>query len=108
VPVPPAKTGAPKAKQLPPAQATSSVTFVAALPQQKSRMDALMTFVDLQQMHGDLLSDNKVEVKETNFGGNGARYRAVISAPGSRDAASGVCNLLKSAGYNGCSVVSIP
>jgi len=84
------------------------VSFVAVLAPQKSRMDALLNFADLQQRYGDVLSATKVNVREINFGAKGIWYRAVVGAPGSREAASDICRELKSAGYSGCSVIRAP
>jgi len=38
------------------------VSFVAVLAPQKSRMDALLNFADLQQRYGDVLSTKKVNI----------------------------------------------
>jgi hypothetical protein len=80
-------------------------SFVAVLAPQKSRMDALLHFADLQQRYGDVLSATKVNIREINLGSKGIWYRAVVGAPGSREAASDLCKELKRAGYDGCSVI---
>ena len=55
---------------------------------------------------GDVLSSKTPDVQEANLGDKGVRYRAVVGPPGSRDAASGVCKQLKTAGYNDCWVTA--
>jgi hypothetical protein len=80
--------------------------FVAVLSSQKSRMDALKAFADLQQKYGDVLASKTPDVQEANLGDKGVWYRAVVGPPGSRDAAAGVCSQLKTAGYPGCWVVA--
>jgi len=97
----PAPLPTPKAEAAP----VQVESFVAVLAPQKSRMDALLHFADLQQRHGDVLSATKVNIREINLGSKGFWYRAVVGAPGSREAASGICKELKRAGYDGCSVI---
>jgi len=87
--------------------ATSSTSgYVAVLSSQKSRMDALKAFADLQQKYGDVLSSKTPDVQEANLGDKGIWYRAVVGPPVSRDAASGICSQLKAAGYVGCWVTA--
>src|SRR5262245_9056016 len=86
---------------------TASTTgYVAVLSSQKSRMDALKAFADLQQKYGDVLSSKTPDVQEANLGDKGIWYRAVVGPPVSRDAASGICSQLKAAGYVGCWVTA--
>jgi SPOR domain len=86
---------------------TASTTgYVAVLSSQKSRMDALKAFADLQQKYGDVLSSKTPDVQEANLGDKGIWYRAVVGPPVSRDAASGICSQLKAAGYAGCWVTA--
>jgi SPOR domain len=86
---------------------TASTTgYVAVLSSQKSRMDALKAFADLQQKYGDVLSSKTPDVQEANLGDKGVWYRAVVGPPVSRDAASGICSQLKAAGYAGCWVTA--
>lgn len=80
--------------------------FVAVLASQKSRMDALKVFADLQQRYGDVLSNKPADVQEANLGERGVFYRAVVGPPGSREAAAQVCTQLKAAGFNGCWVTA--
>ena len=62
------------------------------LSSQKSRMDALKAFADLQQKYGDVLASKTPDVQEANLGEKGIWYRLVVGPPGSRDAATGVCS----------------
>jgi hypothetical protein len=80
--------------------------FVAVLASQKSRMDALKVFADLQQRYGDVLSNKPADVQEANLGERGVFYRAVVGPPGSREAAAQVCTQLKAAGFSGCWVTA--
>jgi len=101
---PPAREAAPKAAA---SVVTASTTgYVAVLSSQKSRMDALKAFADLQQKYGDVLSSKTPDVQEANLGDKGVWYRAVVGPPVSRDAASGICSQLKAAGYAGCWVTA--
>jgi hypothetical protein len=101
---PPAREAAPK---VPAAVVTASTSgYVAVLSSQKSRMDALKAFADLQQKYGDVLSSKTPDVQEANLGDRGIWYRAVVGPPVSRDAASGICSQLKAAGYASCWVTA--
>jgi hypothetical protein len=101
---PPIREAAPKASA---GVVTASATgYVAVLSSQKSRMDALKAFADLQQKYGDVLSSKTPDVQEANLGDKGIWYRAVVGPPVSRDAASGICSQLKAAGYAGCWVTA--
>jgi len=106
-----AQPPAPAREAAPPKAAAAVVTasttgYVAVLSSQKSRMDALKAFADLQQKYGDVLSSKTPDVQEANLGDKGVWYRAVVGPPVSRDAASGICSQLKSAGYAGCWVTA--
>ena len=74
------------------------------LSSQKSRMDALKVFADLQQKYGSALSGKTPDVQEADLSarGLGTVYRLVVGPPGSRDAASGICNQIKAAGHKDC------
>jgi hypothetical protein len=89
-------------------QTTGTSGYVAVLSSQKSRMDALKAFADLQQKYGDVLMSRTPDVQEADLSarGLGTMYRLVVGPPGSRDAASGVCSQLKTAGYSGCWVTA--
>jgi SPOR domain len=101
---PPAREAAPKASA---GVVTASTTgYVAVLSSQKSRMDALKAFADLQQKYGDVLSSKTPDVQEANLGDKGIWFRAVVGPPVSRDAASGICSQLKAAGYAACWVTA--
>jgi SPOR domain len=97
-PAPPAK-----AKEPPAVVATTGAGYVAVLSSQKTRMDALKVFADMQQKY-DVLANKTPDVQEADLSarGLGTMYRLVVGPPGSRDAASGVCSQLKTAGYVGC------
>jgi hypothetical protein len=98
---PPAPPRAAPAAAPPPA-ANTGAGYVAVLSSQKSRMDALKAFADLQQKYGEALSGRVPDVQEANLGEKGIWYRVVVGPPGSRDAANGVCSQLKTAGYGSC------
>ena len=100
----PGREPAPKAAAAVVTASTSG--YVAVLSSQKSRMDALKAFADLQQKYGDVLSSKTPDVQEANLGDKGIWYRAVVGPPVSRDAASGICSQLKAAGYAGCWVTA--
>jgi cell division septation protein DedD len=86
--------------------ATSS--FVVVLASQKSRMEALSLYADLQQQYGNLLGDKVPDVQEADLSSRnlGTVYRLVVGPPGPRDRALNLCNQLKAAGYQGCWVTS--
>jgi hypothetical protein len=106
----PVRAPVPKVKEAstgPAAAATSGTSgFVAVLASKKSRMDALKAFADLQQKYGDVLASKTPDVQEVNLGDKGVWYRAVVGPPGSREAASSVCGLLKTAGHTSCWVAA--
>jgi hypothetical protein len=91
-----------------PAAPTGGNGFVAVLSSQKSRMDALKVYADLQQKYGEVLSNKPADVMERDLGQEkgGLWYRAVVGPPGSREAASSVCAQLKAAGFTGCWVTA--
>jgi SPOR domain len=96
------KAPAPPKAAPPPPSANTGAGYVAVLSSQKTRMDALKTFADLQQKYSEALSGRVPDVQEANLGEKGIWYRVVVGPPGSRDAANGVCSQLKSAGYSHC------
>ena len=103
------KNPVPKAKQAsaaPAATAASGAGYVAVLSSQKSRMDALKIFANMQEKYGEVLSSRTPDVQEANLGEKGVWYRLVVGPPGSRDAAASLCTQLKSAGYSGCWVTA--
>lgn len=113
VPAPPPQVAkapppaAPRAAPAPPPQppaANTGAGYVAVLSSQKSRMDALKVFADLQQKYGSALSGKTPDVQEADLSarGLGTVYRLVVGPPGSRDAASGICNQIKAAGHKDC------
>jgi hypothetical protein len=102
---PPPPKQAPSAP--PPTTASTGAGFVAVLSSQKTRMDALKVFADLQQRYPGELSGKVPDVREADLSnqGLGTMYRLVVGPPGSRSAASGVCTQLKSAGLKDCWVM---
>jgi hypothetical protein len=83
---------------------TGTAGYVVVLSSQKSRIDALMAFADLQQKYGSVLENKVPDVREADLSarGLGTVYRVVVGPPGSREAANGICDQLKSAGFTGC------
>jgi cell division protein FtsN len=53
-----------------------------------------------------VLAAKTPDVQEANLGEKGVWYRAVVGPPASREAASGICSQLKTAGYSGCWVTA--
>jgi SPOR domain len=101
-----AAVAAPPPAAAQPAAATGANGFVAVLSSQKSRLDALKVYADIQQKFGQVLSNKPADVQEANLGDKGVYYRAVVGPPGSRDAASTLCGQLKAAGFAGCWVTA--
>jgi SPOR domain len=105
-PQPPPVAARPPAKHAPPPapSAHSGAGYVAVLSSQKSRMDALKVFADLQQKYPDALSNRVPDVLEKDLSerGLGTMFRLVVGPPGSRSAASSICGQLKTAGHQGC------
>jgi SPOR domain len=101
IPVSPPPT-APRAPAARPA--STGLGYVAVLFTEKTSMDALKKYADMQQQYTDVLVDKTPDVQEADLSdrGLGTQYRLVVGPPGSRNAASGVCAQLKSAGYSGC------
>ena len=95
---------APKLAPARPREVSSGLGYVAVLFTEKTSMDALKKFADMQQAYTDVLVDRTPDVQEADLSerGLGIQYRLVVGPPGSRNAASGVCAQLKSAGYSGC------
>lgn len=104
-PTPPARATVAAA---PPPPVNTGAGYVAVLSSQKSRMDALKVFADLQQKYGDALSGRTPDVQEADLSarGLGTVYRLVVGPPGSRDAASSVCAQIKAAGHKDCWVTA--
>lgn len=102
----PAASAAPKTKEAAVTTGAGASGYVAVLSSQKTRMDALKIFADIQQKYGDVLASKTPDVQEANLGDKGVWYRAVVGPPGSRDAAASLCSQLKTAGYTGCWVTA--
>jgi cell division septation protein DedD len=106
VPVAKAVPSKREASAAPAVTASSGAGFVAVLSSQKSRMDALKIFANMQEKYGTVLSSRTPDVQEANLGEKGMWYRLVVGPPGSRDAAASLCTQLKAAGYAGCWVTA--
>lgn len=93
-----------------PATATGGNGFVAVLASvpasQKSSMDALKQFADMQQKFGTTLANKTPEVREANLGEKGTYHRLLVGPPGSREQAGQLCSELKAAGYGSCWVTA--
>jgi hypothetical protein len=91
----------PRAKEAP---SGSGLGFVAVLKSEKTSMDAMKTYADLQQTYPDVLGGKSFDVQAADLSarGLGTMYRVVVGPPGSHNAASAVCAQLKAAGYVGC------
>lgn len=89
-----------------PVQPAAGNGFVSVLTSQKSRMDALKAFADMQQKYTDVLQNRTPDVREVDLGDKGVWHRLVIGPPASREAANTVCTQLKAHGYSGCWVVA--
>lgn len=88
------------------APAAASNGFVPVLSSQKTRMDALKAFADIQQKYTDVLQNRTPDVREVDLGEKGVWHRLVLGPPASREAASTVCTQLKAHGYSGCWVTA--
>jgi len=83
---------------------TSANGYVSQISARKSRIDALSAFADLRQRYGSVLKNSQPDIQEANLGSKGVWYRLRIGPPGSKQAATDICNKLKSAGHKGCFV----
>jgi hypothetical protein len=88
----------------PPSKSTGSGMYVAIIKSEKTSMDAMKTFADLQQTYPDVLGSASVEVQEVDLSARklGTMYRVVVGPPGSHNWAVSLCAQLKAAGYIGC------
>jgi len=85
-----------------PAAASAGVGYVAVLSSQKTHIDAIKAYADVAEKHPAVLSGKTPDVQAAGLGERGIWYRAVVGPPGSREAAVGVCNQLKTAGHADC------
>lgn len=87
----------------------ASTAFVAVLASQKTRMEALSLYADLQQRFATILSDKAPDVVEVDLSARnlGTVYRLVVKPAGARNQALEVCNQLKAAGFQGCWVTGL-
>jgi hypothetical protein len=104
----PSKNAVPKkeASAAPAVTASSGAGFVAVLSSQKSRMEALTIFANMQEKYGSVLASRTPDVQEANLGEKGVRYRLVVGPPSSREAAKELCAQLKAAGHTDCWVTA--
>lgn len=72
----------------------------------KSRMDALKQFADMQQKYGGILQNKTPDIQEANLGEKGTYHRLMVGPPGSRETASELCTQLKAQGYPSCWVTA--
>jgi hypothetical protein len=86
--------------------ATGGSGYVPVLSSQKSRMDALKAFADMQQKYTDVLQGRAPDVREVDLGQKGVWHRLMLGPPGSREAANNLCVQLKAHGYTGCWITS--
>ncbi len=83
------------------------VAVLASVPaSQKSSMDALKQFADMQQKYGSALVNKTPEVREANLGDKGTYHRLLVGPPSSREQAGQLCSQLKAAGYTSCWVTA--
>jgi hypothetical protein len=103
------KTVVPKKAAAAPAPTGGSgyVAVLASVPaSQKSNMEALKQFADMQQKYGTALANKTPEVREANLGDKGTYHRLLVGPPGSREAAGQLCAELRAAGYSSCWVTA--
>jgi cell division septation protein DedD len=100
----PAKTPVPK-KEASAATASTGAGFVAVLSSQKTRIEALTIFANMQEKYGNVLASKTPDVQEANLGEKGVRYRLLVGPPGSKESATGLCTQLKAAGHPDCWVM---
>lgn len=87
--------------------ANGFVVVLASVPaSQKSSLDALKQFADIQQKYANALANKTPEVREANLGEKGLYHRLLVGPPGSREQAGQLCGELKAAGYGGCWVTA--
>jgi cell division septation protein DedD len=72
----------------------------------KSRLDALKQFADMQQKYGALLQNKTPDIQEANLGEKGTYHRLMVGPPGSREGASELCTQIKAQGYPSCWVTA--
>ncbi|MEN2494655.1 MAG: hypothetical protein TECD_00561 [Hyphomicrobiaceae bacterium hypho_1] len=91
-----------------PKQLAASNGFVAVLSTKLSRIDALTSFADLQQLYPNILSSRVPDIRSADLTsrGLGIMYRTVAGPPGSQASANELCSKLKYVGYSNCWVAS--
>ncbi|MGD9828176.1 MAG: SPOR domain-containing protein [Hyphomicrobiaceae bacterium] len=83
---------------------SSARGYVAWVSSQKDRVQALAEFANLQQRYGSAMVGRQPDIQEANLGAKGIWYRLRIGPPGSREAATKLCEKLKSSGLKSCFV----
>ena len=102
-PAPPKKQPVPRVAAAPAATGGSG-SFVAVLASQRSQMDALKLFPDLQAKYS-VLQGRTPTVQEANLGDKGIYARLVVPA-GAREQASALCTELTASGHKDCWVMA--
>lgn len=103
----PKKTAAAAPAASAPTGGNGFVAVLASVPaSQKSSLDALKQFADMQQKYGTALANKTPEVREANLGDKGTYHRLLVGPPGSREQAGQLCSQLKAQGYGSCWVTA--
>ena len=90
-----------------PTTGTGYMAVIASVPaSDKSRMNALTQWADMQQKYGSILQSKTMDVQEANLGEKGTYHRLLVGPPGSKDSANTVCSQLKAAGHPDCWVMA--
>jgi hypothetical protein len=84
----------------PPKASGPALGYVVVVSSKTTHIDALKAFADAAEKHPQLLSAKTPDVQEVDLGEKGIRYRALVGPPGSRGAATTLCNQLKAAGQD--------
>jgi hypothetical protein len=75
--------------------------FVPVLSTHKDAKAAREAFAELQKQHVAILGAKQSEV-QSSASGSGTWHRLVVTPASSKEAATGVCNKLRAAGYGRC------
>ncbi len=96
----------PRAGAAPPSAAPATGSgYVAVLASQRSAMDALKLYADLQQKY-TTLQGRTPSVQEANLGEKGVFHRLLVGPAGPREQATALCTELKAQGHKDCWVMS--
>ena len=85
----------------PEAEEPSDALFVPVLSTHKDAKAAREAFYDLQKQHAAILGAKQSEV-QVSATDTGAWHRLVVTPASSKEAATEICNRLRSAGYGRC------